>query len=248
VVVISSLRRSWARLKTRLPSWSNLNTQDVAEEAGLANQTAAASGDGFVDLVPDGQAEPLMMQWVTMLDEKVRPAHAAAHGQIVPVTGTYDIGGFRMRFPGDTQYGAPLSLIVNCRCISTCGVMRGGLFVPIPGLATTRGTTKPSRPPGSNPNTFRRIKPTPSFTFGYGKGPWRGNAILGTGERATYTVRDGGVTVRVGGQAVASAPITRDTFGKWTLGPVSVAPSHAGADIERLLRASVEASNRLGAR
>lgn len=234
VAVISSLRQTWAKLKTRLPVWSNINTQDVAEEAAPR-----------ATIVPEDQAETVVQRWITMQDEKVRPAHAAAHGQTVPVDQPFDIGGYKMRHPGDGNLGAPLSQIINCRCVAEFGVMRNGEFVSFD-VSTARGEARAPRKPGSKPGSAAPRLPTQSFTFGYGKGPWRGRVVLSDGQSANYTVRDGGITIRVGRKPIASAGVTRDTFGKWTLQNISVADGRTDrAQLETLLRQSVEWSNRL---
>lgn len=234
VAVISSLRQTWAKLKTRLPVWSNINTQDVAEEAAPR-----------ATIVPEDQAETVVKRWITMQDEKVRHAHAAAHGQTVRVDEPFLIGGYQMRHPGDGNLGAPLSLIINCRCVATYGVMRDGQFVSFD-VSTARGEARAVRRPGTKPGSAAPRLPTQSFTFGYGKGPWRGRVVLTNGDSANYTVRDGGITIRIGRQAIASARVTRDTFGKWTLGDVSIAAGRTdAAQLQTLLRQSVEWSNRL---
>jgi len=234
VVVISSLKQTWAKLKTRIPVWSNINTQDVAEEA-VPRAT----------IVPEDQAETVVKRWITMQDEKVRAAHAAAHGQTVRVDEPFTVGGERLRHPGDTGLGASLGNVINCRCVAEYGVMRDGQFVSFD-VTTARGEARAPRRPGTKPGSAAPRLPTQSFTFGYGKGPWRGRVVLTNGESANYTVRDGGITIRVGRQAIASARVTRDTFGKWTLGDVSIAAGRTdAAQLQTLLRQSVEWSNRL---
>lgn len=239
VVVIASMRQAWERLKVRIPVWSNANTQAIAEET---------AGQYPLEVVADGTAgtEQIVKQWVTMQDERVRHAHAAAHGQIVPVHVAFEVGGEQLRFPGDTGLGASLGNVINCRCVAHYGVVRDGAFVPF-NLATHQGTARAVRRPGEPFGARAPRVPSTAFTFGYGKGPWRGNIVLSAGERATYTVRDGGITIRTGRQIVASAPVSRDQFGKWRLGMISIANGRQDrAAIEALMRQSVEASNRLG--
>lgn len=55
------------------------------------------------------------MQWVSRHDEEVRTQHRAADGQIVSVGGTFNIGGHRLRFPGDPV--GPPETWINCRCL-----------------------------------------------------------------------------------------------------------------------------------
>jgi HK97 family phage portal protein len=53
-------------------------------------------------------------EWIATRDGRVRPEHAAADGQMVPMGATFDIGGAAMAYPGDPS-GDP-GLTVNCRC------------------------------------------------------------------------------------------------------------------------------------
>jgi hypothetical protein len=55
------------------------------------------------------------LRWVTMRDDKVRPAHVHAQGQTVPYDEPFMVGNFPMWFPGDPA--APEDLTVNCRCV-----------------------------------------------------------------------------------------------------------------------------------
>ena len=57
---------------------------------------------------------PLEKIWRTRADGRVRSAHAAAHGQRQPLKGFFNVGGYRMRYPGDPV--APPALTVRCRC------------------------------------------------------------------------------------------------------------------------------------
>lgn len=53
--------------------------------------------------------------WVTMADESVRTTHRAAAGQTVAVGGTFNVGGFELRFPGEPV--GPPEIWINCRCL-----------------------------------------------------------------------------------------------------------------------------------
>lgn len=68
-----------------------------------ATQAAAATDEEF-----------LVMEWVTMHDSDVRPAHKEAEGQQRPPGEPYTVGGVEMRYPGDPT--APIDLWINCRC------------------------------------------------------------------------------------------------------------------------------------
>lgn len=62
--------------------------------------------------------KPIVKEWVDIGDSRVRPAHRAASGQVVPADSQFIVGGFRMAYPTDSQFGAPLRLISRCRCTS----------------------------------------------------------------------------------------------------------------------------------
>lgn len=53
-------------------------------------------------------------EWIATRDGRVRPAHAAADGQIVAVGTAFDVGGATLAYPGDPAGGARNT--VNCRC------------------------------------------------------------------------------------------------------------------------------------
>jgi len=53
-------------------------------------------------------------EWVSTLDDRIRPDHAAANGQIVGINDMFTVGGESLRFPGDPM--ASPSQTINCRC------------------------------------------------------------------------------------------------------------------------------------
>lgn len=62
-----------------------------------------------------GPERPIVKQWQTRRDAKVREQHADADGQIQLLSDPFDVGGVPMQYPGDPS--APASLTINCRCI-----------------------------------------------------------------------------------------------------------------------------------
>jgi len=52
--------------------------------------------------------------WVSEKDAKVRPEHAAMHGETVPIYEPFVFGGNSIRYPGDPM--AAINLTINCRC------------------------------------------------------------------------------------------------------------------------------------
>lgn len=58
----------------------------------------------------------LEKEWFAALDERTRPAHAAANGQVVEAKEPFNVGGEELMMPGDSS-GSP-SNVINCRCSS----------------------------------------------------------------------------------------------------------------------------------
>lgn len=53
--------------------------------------------------------------WQSMEDAKVRPTHAAVNQTRIPKDDFFIVGGFPMRYPGDSL--APPQEVANCRCV-----------------------------------------------------------------------------------------------------------------------------------
>ena len=80
--------------------------------------------DEATEMVRDGEDKgkirgvviAAMKTWETVGDDKVRDAHAAVEGQQVRIDEPFSVDGYDMMFPGDDSGGAPIELIINCRC------------------------------------------------------------------------------------------------------------------------------------
>ncbi len=59
---------------------------------------------------PDGVSKT----WLSVGDNRVRAAHAAAVGQTVPIDQPFSVGGASLMYPGDPA--GPLRLVARCRC------------------------------------------------------------------------------------------------------------------------------------
>jgi hypothetical protein len=55
-------------------------------------------------------------RWDTIGDNKMRRHHEEAYGQLVDLGAAFLVGGENMMYPGDTEFGASASNIINCRC------------------------------------------------------------------------------------------------------------------------------------
>lgn len=62
-----------------------------------------------------GPDRPLVKQWLTRRDRRVRDAHADTNGQLRLLNEPFDVDGTEMQYPGDPT--APAALTVNCRCV-----------------------------------------------------------------------------------------------------------------------------------
>jgi hypothetical protein len=92
--------------KTENPTPATVDRISVWLATAILNagtQAAAATDEEF-----------LLMEWVTMHDSDVRPAHREVEGQQRPPGEPFTVGGSPMRYPGDPT--APIELWINCRC------------------------------------------------------------------------------------------------------------------------------------
>ena len=55
-------------------------------------------------------------KWITENDSQVRDTHRDVNGVIIPIYELFEVGDSLMRFPKDTEYGADIKEICNCRC------------------------------------------------------------------------------------------------------------------------------------
>lgn len=70
-----------------------------------------------------GPDRPLVKQWITRNDARVRDAHRETNGQLQLLDDPFDVDGTPMQYPGDPT--APAALTVNCRCIMRTAVAEG---------------------------------------------------------------------------------------------------------------------------
>lgn len=96
---------------------------DVADVVASRAQTIArteiisASNAGSIAQMSLIAADGDLKQWLATGDTRTRESHRLADGQAVPLDSTFDVGGSRLRYPGDPQ--GPADEIVNCRCTLT---------------------------------------------------------------------------------------------------------------------------------
>lgn len=89
----------------------------LRSEVIARTETASSMGWGKYNAARESSARlgmTLQREWVSVLDGRTRPTHAAADGQQVGLHQFYSVGGFAMKHPGDPN--APASELINCRC------------------------------------------------------------------------------------------------------------------------------------
>jgi hypothetical protein len=101
--------------------WHQLREEDRlwwwrANRIARTELTAAVNGGQYrahITLAAAEGAEP-RKQWMATSDERTRPSHAAANGQIQDLSRPFMIGGAPLMYPGDPA--GPAAETVNCRC------------------------------------------------------------------------------------------------------------------------------------
>lgn len=96
---------------TGSPNWPNrAKVIAVTEVHRMANAATYAAG-----VVTSGMQQQAMEKiWDSRDDDRTRPDHAAADGQVVPLNAMFQVGDSLMLYPGAP--GAPAKQVVNCRC------------------------------------------------------------------------------------------------------------------------------------
>jgi 2'-5' RNA ligase len=92
-----------------------------------------------------GPDRPLVKQWVTRRDARVREAHADTNGQLQLLDEPFDVSGTPMQYPGDPT--APASLTVNCRCVMRTAVAEGNREVDQDDMSAADGQDFQSKMP-----------------------------------------------------------------------------------------------------
>lgn len=94
-------------------------------EAGRAWNTATLAAAEAMT----GPDRPIVKQWVTRHDPRVRETHDEVDGQIRLLDEPFTVAGVQMRHPGDPT--APAGLVVNCRCrLGVYPEVRAAAFEP----------------------------------------------------------------------------------------------------------------------
>jgi hypothetical protein len=117
-VILNALSEGWtvdqtaAALKDTLglqadwQAWMLARTDLVSIGNAASHQAAASLGD----------SGPQYKRWTTAGDNRVRPTHVAADGQVVGIGDPYEVGDGELMYPGDPD--GPDEEVINCRCVS----------------------------------------------------------------------------------------------------------------------------------
>lgn len=87
---------------------------EVQTAAAIGGQTAAKATN-----------LPLIKEWLSTRDNRVRDSHEATNGQKRPMNEPYSVSGYSMMYPCDSTLGAPASEIIQCRCSEVYSLARG---------------------------------------------------------------------------------------------------------------------------
>lgn len=87
-----------------------------SDRARFMSECEANSFGNYLDFTDAESGGAAYKTWHAIDDMRTRDTHFAVSGTQIPVTSLFEVGGFLMRFPMDTEYGAPPEEIVNCRC------------------------------------------------------------------------------------------------------------------------------------
>ena len=98
------------RLRGRTQAVVVLETQALAELTRFS-EAMAIFGD-----TPAGVVARRVKEWITVGDDRVRPAHAAVDSDQVDADQPFRVMGEELMYPGDTSLGASAANVVNCRC------------------------------------------------------------------------------------------------------------------------------------
>jgi len=106
-----SIKHLADRLQTNIP---NMNRDSAIRAARTAVTGAQNAGRAAAYHAATGMGIKQKITWLATLDGRTRHAHAAADMQEVDEGKPFNVGGEKLRFPGD-PHGSPWN-IYNCRC------------------------------------------------------------------------------------------------------------------------------------
>lgn len=96
------------------PSWRDWRAQRLARTEATRSLNAGNYAGALSRAQADRTVDDTRKQWLGLPDDRIRPTHRHAHGQVQPLTGRFTVGAVHMLHPGDP--GAPVEETVLCRC------------------------------------------------------------------------------------------------------------------------------------
>lgn len=97
-----------------------LNESLTKQLLGNATRIARTEGLALAEYGKEQGAKKsgllLEKQWLTQRDGLVRDAHLSVDNQRQKMNNPFVVRGYKMDYPADYKYGAPIELIINCRC------------------------------------------------------------------------------------------------------------------------------------
>lgn len=116
-------REGWGERKTKIELGRMLGTSRRKGESASSYaarlrtlaRTAATANAAHRMATSDLARRRGRLRWVTVHDNRVRPTHVAADGQVQDLGTPFLVGGAHLLYPGDPA--GPLKETANCRCI-----------------------------------------------------------------------------------------------------------------------------------
>lgn len=121
----------------------------LARWAALIGAQAATAGVAEIQnaivkaAITEDPSRGITRQWRSRRDDRVRPTHRVADGQIRPLGEPFEVGGHQLRFPGDPK-GEP-SETWGCRCNLNWRSKASGRYAPKPAPEAVRLATRRKR-------------------------------------------------------------------------------------------------------
>lgn len=91
--------------------------ENIAATEAMSSMNAAGY-ESMAQVIEEGlaPADAIDRTWDSVGDIKVRKDHVHANGQTVKFDEVFWVGGYQMRYPGDTSMGAGADQVARCRC------------------------------------------------------------------------------------------------------------------------------------
>jgi hypothetical protein len=106
------------RITTQYQAKAQQYRGEVIARTESINALRAGQHESIMQAIDESElaAQDLTETWDSTMDGRTRESHIAAEGQTVRAGEPFIIGGFPMRYPGDSSMGAPAEEVIQCRC------------------------------------------------------------------------------------------------------------------------------------